>query len=232
MKMRRTVVLAGSLGLVAMLTSCAMVGPIETDTVSYDVSDEVTALEVETDALNVEVVESDRQGIHVTEHLQWRRTKPTTSHEARGGTLVLGFTCPGGLMGGAASCDVGYTVEIPRGLSVKAVSDSGDVKLRALSGKVEAQTDSGAIEAAALTGKEINSKSDSGDITLAFDARPDKVETLTDSGASVLRVPEGPYNVTLTTDSGARKLNTAHDPSAKRTINVSSDSGDIEVATS
>ncbi|MFI7454587.1 DUF4097 family beta strand repeat-containing protein [Nonomuraea sp. NPDC049714] len=247
MSIRRSGVVAGSLALAALLTGCGLAGPVNSDTASYDVADKVTAIEVETDSGQIEVIESDRAGIHVTEHLTWQKRKPTTTHETQGGTLVLTFTCPGGWMAG--NCDVGYQVEIPRGLRVKTVSDSGKVTLRDLSGDVEAATDSGAIEADGLTGKQVVSKSDSGAVTLAFAARPGKVETSTDSGAitlafaappdkvvtstdsgkTVVRVPEGPYNVVSTTDSGNEHLNTVHDPSAPRSLTLTSDSGDIDI---
>jgi DUF4097 and DUF4098 domain-containing protein YvlB len=227
MSMRRSGVVAGSLALAALLTGCGLAGPVNSDTVSYDVADKVTALEVETDSGEIEVIGSDRAGIHVTERLTWQKRKPTATHETRGDTLVLTFTCSGGWMAG--NCDVGYQVEIPRGLRVKAVSDSGRVTLRDLSGDVEAANDSGEIEADGLTGKRVVTKTDSGAITLAFTAQPDKVETSTDSGKTVVRVPEGPYNVASTTDSGNERLDTVHDPSAPRSLTLSSDSGDIEV---
>jgi DUF4097 and DUF4098 domain-containing protein YvlB len=245
--MRRSGVVAGSLALAALLTGCGLAGPVNSDTVSYDVADKVTALDIETDAGQIEVIESDRAGIHVTEHLTWQKRKPTATHETRGDTLVLTFTCSGGWMAG--NCDVGYQVQIPRGLRVKAVSDSGKVTLRNLSGDVDAASDSGAIEADGLTGKQAVAKTDSGAVTLAFTARPGKVETSTDSGAitlafaappdrvetstdsgeTVVRVPEGPYNVVSTTDSGNERLDTVHDPSAPRSLILTSDSGDIEV---
>ncbi|WP_336209233.1 DUF4097 family beta strand repeat-containing protein [Nonomuraea sp. LPB2021202275-12-8] len=226
--MRTSGVIAGSLALAALLAGCGIAGPLQEDTASYDVTEKVTALQVETDAGDIEVIESDRQGIHVTERITWRKNKPVTSHGTRGGTLTLAFTCPGGWMGDAG-CDVGYQVEIPRGLRVKAVSDSGKVTLQDLSGDVEANSDSGTIEAEGLTGKQVATKTDSGDITLTFTAQPGKVETKTDSGTSVVRVPQGPYKVALTTDSGNKKIDTVHDPAAPRSITMSSDSGDVEV---
>ncbi|MBF8194015.1 DUF4097 family beta strand repeat protein [Nonomuraea sp. K274] len=246
MRMRSFGVVAGSVGLAALLTGCGLVGPLEEDTASYDVTDKVTAIQIEADAGGIEVTESDRQGVHVTEHLSWRKNKPAAGHETQGDTLVLRFTCPGGSLGGV-SCEVGYQVEIPRGLKVKAVSDSGAVTLRDLSGDVDAASDSGAvtlrdlsgdvnaasdsgaIDASGLAGKQVVTKTDSGAITLAFTAQPDKVETSTDSGSTEVRVPEGPYNIAAKTDSGNKQIDTAHDASAPRSITLSSDSGAIEV---
>ncbi|MDP9847912.1 DUF4097 family beta strand repeat-containing protein [Streptosporangium lutulentum] len=226
--MRSLGVVAGAVALVALLTGCGLAGPSEEDTASYDVTDKVNAIQIEADSGGIEVTESDRQDIHVIERLSWRKNKPVASHETQGDTLVLKFTCPGSWIGGT-NCEVGYQVEIPRGLSVKATSDSGEVTLRDLSGDVDVTSDSGMIDAGGLAGKQVVSKTDSGAITLAFTAQPDKVKTSTDSGRTEVRVPEGPYNIAATTDSGTKEIDATHDASAPRSITLSSDSGAIEV---
>jgi DUF4097 and DUF4098 domain-containing protein YvlB len=233
MKMKRTAMIAGLLGLAAVVTGCGVSGSHHEDTVSYDVTDKVAALRVEADSGSVEVVGSDRQGIHVTERLTWRKNKPETSHQVRGDTLDLVFTCPTTWGWGAVStsCDVSYKVEVPRELRVTVSSDSGDLTLKDLSGSLEATTDSGAIETIGLTGKQVSTKTDSGDMTLVFTGRPDKVTTATDSGNTVIHVPQGPYDIVTRTDSGNKDISVASDSSAESSIKLSSDSGDIEVAT-
>nr|SBP00226.1 lipoprotein [Nonomuraea gerenzanensis] len=224
--------IAGSLGLAAVLTGCGL-GEHNADTVTYDVTDKVAALRVEADSGTVEVVESDRAGIHVSERLTWRKEKPKTSHEVRGDTLELAFTCPTswGLGAAGVSCDVSYRVEVPKGLRVTAGTDSGDLTLKNLSGEVEASSDSGAIEAAGLTGKRVVMRTDSGDVTLTFTGQPDKVTTSTDSGRIEIHVPQGPYNVVTRTDSGGKEITAASDASAPRSIEAVSDSGDLAVMT-
>ncbi|MFG1948416.1 DUF4097 family beta strand repeat-containing protein [Nonomuraea sp. NPDC048826] len=228
MNLRRAGVIAGLLGLAAMTTACGIGGPRNADTASYEVTDTVNALQVEADSGAIEVIESDREGVHVTEALTWSSDRqPETSHEVKDGTLVLAFACPTGL--GAFHCEVGYKVEVPRGVRVKAGTDSGAVTLRGLSGEVDATSDSGRIEATELTGKKVVAQTDSGGITLSFKAPPDTVETQSDSGSSVVRVPGGPYAITATTDSGGKRIDAAHDAGAPRTISVRSDSGALEV---
>jgi DUF4097 and DUF4098 domain-containing protein YvlB len=231
--MRRTALIAGLLGLATVLTGCG-VGEHSEDTVSYDVTDKVAALHVETDSGTIEVVESDRGGIHVSERLVWRKEKPKSTHEVRGDTLELAFTCPTSWGFGAVgvSCDVSYRVEVPKGLRVKVGSDSGDLTLKDLSGELEARSDSGAIEAGGLTGRRVVARTDSGDMTLTFTGQPDKVTTSTDSGRTEIHVPEGPYDIVAKTDSGAKEITADSDPSAARSIQVTSDSGDLAVSTS
>ncbi|MCG5215828.1 DUF4097 family beta strand repeat-containing protein [Streptosporangium soli] len=228
MKMRRTAMVAGLLGLAAVVTGCGT--PAE-DVVSYDVTDKVAALYVEADSGTVDVVESDRQGIRVTERLSWSRNKPETSHKVQGDTLGLTFTCPTTWGWGAlgVTCDVSYQVEVPKGLRVKVSSDSGVLTLKNLSGEVEATTDSGTVEASGLTGKQVVTKTDSGDMNLAFAGRPDKVTTSTDSGNTVIHVPQGPYNIVAKTESGEKDIKAASAPSAQHAIELSSDSGSMEV---
>ncbi|NJP90543.1 DUF4097 domain-containing protein [Nonomuraea sp. FMUSA5-5] len=230
--MRRTALIAGLLGLAAMVTGCGIAEHNE-DTVAYDVTDKVAALHVETDSGRIEVVESERAGIHVSERLTWSKDKPTTTHEVRGDTLELAFTCPTSWGFGAAvvSCDVGYQVEVPKGLRVKLGTDSGDITLKGLSGTVEATSDSGTIEADGLTAGRVVTKTDSGDVRLAFTGRPDQVKATTDSGRTEVRAPEGPYAIKARTDSGGKEIKATSDPSAPRSIEVSSDSGDLLVAT-
>ncbi|MEV0345276.1 DUF4097 family beta strand repeat-containing protein [Nonomuraea sp. NPDC050680] len=233
MKMERTAVIAGLLGLAAVLTGCGAGITSEADTRSYDLTDKVAALHIEADAGTVDVVESDRQGIRVVERLNWRKNKPTTRREVRGDTLELAFDCPTswGLGAWGVTCDVSYQVEVPKGLRVKVRSDSGDLTLKGLSGALEATSDSGAVEASGLTGKYVVAKTDSGDMTLTFTGPPDKVTTVTDSGKTVIHVPQRPYRIDARTDSGNKVIRTASDTSAQRSIALSSDSGDMEVAT-
>lgn len=227
MKTKKTVMIAGLLGIAALLTGCG-IRPQQQDTASYEVADKVAGLRVESDSGNIEVVESDRQGIHVTETLSWRKNKPATTHAVEGDTLVLKFTCPVEL--GLGGCEVDYRVEVPRGLRVNAESDSGGMSLRALSGEVEARSDSGTIEGAGLVAKNVLAHTDSGTMELAFSAQPDKLVTTTDSGTTKVRVPEGGYRITAKTDSGSKDIDVPSDPKATRSISLSSDSGSLAVS--
>ncbi|MEV1171937.1 DUF4097 family beta strand repeat-containing protein [Nonomuraea sp. NPDC049784] len=233
MGMKRVGMIAGLLGLAALLSGCGLAGPLDQETASYDVADKVAGVRVEADSGTIEVVESDRQGIHVTEQLSWRKTKPETSHKVQGDTLTLAFKCANtwGLGSGSASCEVDYKVEVPKGLRVNVSSDSGDLTLKGLSGELNARTDSGAIEADDLAATRVAAETDSGDVDLTFGGQPDKVVTSSDSGNISIHVPQGPYNVVAKTDSGNKHITAAADPSVARQIELTTDSGDLEVVT-
>ncbi|GAA2389526.1 hypothetical protein GCM10010404_53290 [Nonomuraea africana] len=230
-KTKQTMVMAGLIGLGVTLTGCGLVGATDRETAAYDVTDKVTGLRVEADSGTVEVVESDRTGIHVTETLIWEKSKPTTSHVVKGDTLMLTFTCPISV-GFNSGCDVSYLVEVPKGLRVDVESDSGQVTLTNLSGEVKVTSDSGGIEADRLTAKRVRTETDSGGTKLVFTTPPDRVETKSDSGATEVRVPKGPYHVTAETQSGGKEIDAVHDDSAPRTIEMSSDSGRLEIVAS
>ncbi|QYC42373.1 hypothetical protein Nocox_23850 [Nonomuraea coxensis DSM 45129] len=231
--MKRTTLIAGVLALAATAAGCGIAGPAAQATSSYEVPGDVTGLRVEVDSGTVELVGADRRGVRVTERLTWRKHKPETSHEVRGGTLDLVHGCPAtfglGAIGG--ECEVSYRVEVPKGVRAEVGSDSGDLTLSGLSGEVRVSSDSGTIRAEGLAGGRVTATSDSGDVTLAFTAQPDQVTTENDSGRTVVRVPAGPYRVEAETDSGDKRITAAADASARRSIKVSSDSGDLEVLT-
>ncbi|MFI7633979.1 DUF4097 family beta strand repeat-containing protein [Nonomuraea sp. NPDC049400] len=223
--------IAGLVGLAALSAGCGLAGPLNEDTASYDVTDKVAGVRVEADSGTVAVVESDRQGIRVTEELSWRKTKPETSHKVQGDTLTLSFKCANtwGLGSGGAACEVSYKVEVPKGLRVNVSSDSGDLTLKGLSGELNARTDSGAIKTDGLAAKRVTAETDSGDVDLAFGGPPDKVVTSSDSGNISIHVPQGPYNIVAKTDSGGKNITVPTDASAARQIELTTDSGDLEV---
>ncbi|MEU7692485.1 DUF4097 domain-containing protein [Microbispora hainanensis] len=188
---------------------------------SYDVKDKVAVLDTHTASGDVVVSESDRTGVHVTETLHWRGDKPANGHSVDGDTLRLAYKCD--------DCSVDYKVEVPRGLTVKIDTGSGDITLRDLTGQVNASAGSGDLDARGLAAKQVNTRTGSGDITLRFTAVPDQVQAVTGSGDSRLWVPDGAYNVNASTGSGDRRIEVLDDDSAPHTITVRTGSGDAEV---
>ncbi|WP_182897546.1 DUF4097 family beta strand repeat-containing protein [Microbispora sp. H10830] len=220
----KTMAVAGAvLGMSLVVTACDVrIGFGGQQAVeSYDVTDKVAVLDARTDSGDVVVNESDRSGVHVTETLHWRGDKPANGHSVDGDTLTLAYKC--------GSCSVDYEVEVPRGLTVKIHTGSGDVTLRDLTGQVNASTGSGDVDARGLAAKQVNTRTGSGDITLRFSAVPTDVQAVTGSGDGRLWVPDGVYNVNASTGSGDRKVEVAHDASAPHTITIRTGSGDAEV---
>ncbi|MBO4271313.1 DUF4097 family beta strand repeat-containing protein [Microbispora triticiradicis] len=225
MKNTTLAVAGAALGLSLTVAACG--GPLgfggQQAVQSYDVADAVTLVDTHTGSGDIVVSESDRSGVHVTETLHWWGNKPKTEdgHSVDGGTLELKYKC--------GRCSVDYKVEVPRGLTVKIDTGSGDLTLRNLTGQVEASTGSGDVDARGLATKEVDAKTGSGDVTLRFTAAPDEVHAVTGSGDGKVWLPDGAYNVDATTGSGERRVDFAENDSAPHTIVVRTGSGDAEV---
>ena len=249
--MRGKIVAAAGAALASglLLTGCGelagIAGPSSQEEVSYDVTDEVKTVEVESASGDIVVTGSTRTGIRVTETQHWRGDdegrRPKTTHEVHDGLLKLASACPG------FACSVDYRVEVPSGLAIKADAGSGNITLRALAGKdeihtgsgdimlrelagtAEVHTGSGNIEAESLTAKTFLGRTGSGDITVAFDAAPGDLDLETGSGNGTVKLPKGAYNVTARTDSGDSKIAVGQDDSSPHRVKVHTGSGDLDV---
>ncbi|GAA2854212.1 hypothetical protein GCM10010517_12240 [Streptosporangium fragile] len=193
------------------------------DVVSYDVTDKVTALEVESGSGDIVINESDRSGIHVTETVHWRGKRPATEHNVDGGRLTLRYACDD------PSCSVDYKVEVPRGLTAKLDTGSGTITLRGLSGKVDAVSGSGDVDAGDLRARRFVADTGSGEIEARFRGTPDHVEIESGSGDATAYLPKGSYDVTAETGSGDRTIEVTDDPSAPRKVTVKTGSGNVGV---
>ncbi|WP_248960284.1 DUF4097 family beta strand repeat-containing protein [Sphaerisporangium perillae] len=225
---RRAIAAAALLGAGLLLTGCGLTdiaAPTKEEKNVYDVTEKTPVLHVESGSGEILVTESDRTGFHVTETLHWKSDKPVTRHPVEGDTLKLGYDCPNENW----TCDVDYAIEVPRGVQVKLKTGSGDITLRALSGRFDADTGSGTIDANGLGGKQAVAKTGSGDVDLRFTAVPDNVDVRTGSGTGVVHVPQGAYDVNLSTGSGEKKIDVTDDDSSSRSIVVKTGSGDAKV---
>ncbi|MGV9773056.1 DUF4097 family beta strand repeat-containing protein [Streptosporangium sp. NPDC003464] len=228
--MKQNTIVAGALlGSVLLLSGCQMnfdFGRQEQEVVSYDVTGDLKVLDAHTGSGDIVVTGSDRSGARVTETLHWSGDsgdRPTTEHPVAGGTLSLRHKCPKG------NCSVDYRIEIPKGLSVKLDTGSGNLTLRGLEGEVEADTGSGTVEAGTLGSKRFTAETGSGEVEVKFTSAPDHVEVRTGSGGATVRLPQGSYDVTAEAGAGEKVVQVTDDPSAPRTVVVRTGSGDAKV---
>jgi hypothetical protein len=227
----KTITLAGGLlASAVLLTGCglqALAGPTNQDTVTYDVTDKVTGLRVDSGAGDVVVTEYDGSAVKVTETLNWRETRPETEHPVEGGILRLSYTCDDRMSW--RSCHVNYKVQVPKGLTVRVDSGSGDVTLRSLSGRLDVSAGSGDVDGAGLAGKALVAEGGSGSIELTYDSPPDDVRLEAGAGDVTLRVPDGAYAVTTRTGSGDETISVKDDDASPRKMNIQVGSGDVSV---
>ncbi|MEU7897523.1 DUF4097 family beta strand repeat-containing protein [Nonomuraea sp. NPDC049152] len=209
------------------LTGCGLVGmgrAADEKTETYVVSDKVAGLDVMSGAGDVVVSETERTGIKVTEKRHWRDREPETSHEVKADTLELTYSCATG-----DSCWVDYTIEVPKGLRIKADTGSGDLTMRSLTGEIEAKTGSGEMDADGLGGKRVVAETGSGGIELKFARPPDSIEAEAGSGDATLYLPQGPYDVTTEVGSGDAEVKVTDDSGAPHKVSVRTGSGDIKI---
>jgi hypothetical protein len=158
----------------------------------------------------------------------------------RGVSLFLEIAVPGDTRIRALADSGDIRVE---GISgpVECETDSGDILIREVTGRVHAEADSGDIEALDIAG-DIEATADSGDIRISQTvAAPVRAEA--DSGAiSVKLVPGAGYNISVETDHGritlpemewrarSEKEASGRIRGGGPVVDLETDSGDIDVA--
>jgi hypothetical protein len=106
---------------------------------------------------------------------------------------------------------------------VTARTTSGAVELNDVRGNADVTTGAGAITSNASRIAAFTARSDSGWVTAAFDAPPERVEIRSTSGPVTLQVPKGRYRLSLHAPSGQVHVSDiGDDPAAARTITVTS----------
>ncbi|MFI0407907.1 hypothetical protein [Actinomadura sp. 3N508] len=182
----------------------------------------------------------------IYKRLSWGLRKPDMTEKVVGGVLVIAFRCNGSGLVSGRGCGADIDVRVPRGTRVTAVSGSGRISVRELSGDLDLRTGSGEVRAADVRGRlwlrarsgavvatglaspVVRAEVSSGRLDLRFAEPPDLVETAADSGTLKIIVPPGSvYRVVGWTGSGSAHLNKAVlDDRSPRQISVRSGSGD------
>ncbi|MGK4582312.1 DUF4097 family beta strand repeat-containing protein [Kitasatospora sp. HPMI-4] len=212
----------------ALLTGCGS-DKVSTETQTYQVSEHITTLNVQSPGGTIEVVAGTQNTVQVTETLRYNGDKPKSTHTTSGAQLSLQASeCGSGLFGDKV-CEVGYRVEVPKDVAAHLHSSGGTIKVTGLAGATELSSDGGAIHADGLTAKQVTAKADGGSISVGFAAVPDQV-TLTTSGGNVsTQLPDGVYAVDAGTTGGSQQVQVKTDPSAPHRIKVHTDGGNISV---
>jgi hypothetical protein len=151
---------------------------------TYAVSAPVSTLVVSSGAGAVTITGSQRSTVAVTEQIQFSARPPAMMRTLAAKTLMLGYQCPH-----ESLCAAAYDIQVPRGVAVRVVSETGEIRLSSLAGTVTAGSGAGLISAAGLTSRTASFTTSQGEINAVFAAAPMTVHVATDQGAINLRVP-------------------------------------------
>jgi len=236
-------VLAGSVA-VSMLAGCSVdVGALQHRTISYSLSGQSRALAVNAHVGSVHITGGDSGQVSVTEHIAFRGTAPGTTHRVTAGTWTLDSTCPG-----LETCSVSYDISVPKAMTVRVMSNVGEIRLRSLSGRVTAHTNAGDISLASVSGPveatghagsilgtDVSSahailRCSAGRIDVTFSAAPATVTAATSVGSVALRVPGNvAYHVNTSVGVGNADVGVGRSPASSHVITASTRTGSITV---
>jgi hypothetical protein len=186
--------------------------------------------------------------VSVQRRLHWRADKPTIREEWHGDTLRLTALCPD-----EDDCSADYTVRVPAGVPVQAVTGAGDVAVRDLTGEVRVDTEAGKVTVDNATGKvwvrstagditatglrgDADVETESGHLELRYVAVPASVRGSTGAGNVWVSVPPGigaatedGYRVAAETADGKRDVTVREDSASSHVIAVDTASGDVTI---
>jgi hypothetical protein len=194
---------------------------------THTVAGRVSTVSVDT-AGSITVTGGSGDAVVVTDQPSYSKTPPVTTQRVSGSTLTLAYTCKTQLV-----CSVSYTIRVPRGVAVHAVSREGSVTLTSVSGAVTAQTITGLVTATGLTSPSAVLKSGAGGVDATFAAVPASVSASTDAGSITIAVPgSAAYKVNAHAVVGVTTVTVRHAASAAHTITAHSDLGSITISPS
>jgi hypothetical protein len=191
-------------------------------------TDRIERVDVSTDRGSVRVIASDRDDVSLSAYVSNGLGGTDHTERVRGDRLVVDASCAVPI---AYWCTASYTVRVPRDMKLVLWSGSGDVTVVGASGDVDLTTDHGAIDASRLRSHDARASSDHGAARLRFAAAPVHVQASATHGDVTVVVPRAgeAYRVDASSDHGSTNVDVRTDAAARRTIELSSEHGDVTV---
>lgn len=195
---------------------------------AYRISSPVSTVVVISHVGNVTVTGGSGSSVSVTEQATYSKTRPDTTRTISGQTLTVTYSCPSQLV-----CAVAYTVQVPRGVTVRAQAGVGAVRLAGLAGDVTATAKVGIIYATGLSGSSVSLTADGGGISASFTAAPAMLRAIARVGSVDLRVPGTvSYKVSADAHIGHADVGVRQSSSSGHVITATTDVGSIKVSAS
>jgi DUF4097 and DUF4098 domain-containing protein YvlB len=185
--------------------------------------------------------------VHVHVRVQYGLYKPTLVQESTSDGVMLESHCRHWI--GADSCEVDYSVLVPRSFDVEVIASAGDVSATGLSGTVKLTTSAGNLRAEQMSGELtlrstagdvrasdlrssiVRARTAAGDIALAFSGVPQNVTAQATAGDVRVTVPSGQYQVAASSTAGDEFVDPGLQSSeSERKITATSTAGDVTVS--
>ena len=251
----RRALVGGGLVLTALLVGMAglvAVNAMARQTVREEHSYAFTgkALSIDTAIGDVHIVPGKPGQITVARRLTYGLRRPYVEERVDGDTFrVSDHPCTADRA--FSSCEVRWLLQVPRDVdvdvttqggsinvsgmtnTVKLVSDSGDVRVLAPSGKlVTLRSRTGEVMAQNVSSEQVVATSIKGAVSLTFRTPPSLVVGRSDTGKVGVVLPDGDESYRIEAKSsqdGSRTVTAKDDPDSRRRINVRSSKGDVSV---
>ena len=206
----------------------------------------ITAIDVRTKVGAIVVVGGDQDTIEIRRRASFTFAEPSFDETTENGTLTLDAHCGRTAFG---SCDVSYSITVPRGVTVRARSGGGSISVRDVEGAVDIYSSvgrvradrlggalriassAGSVDASNLRSPTVDANTSAGSVRVSFTAAPGSVRATSDAGSVTVTVPEDAtvYRVEAETSVGSTRVRVRTDPTSPRSITVNSSAGSVTV---
>jgi hypothetical protein len=188
----------------------------------------IDRVDVSVDRGSVRVIATDRDDIALSGYVSDGLGGTDRAERVRGNRLLVDADCTFPV---AYWCTASYTLRVPRDVKLVLWSGSGDVAVSGTTADVDLTTDHGSVDASRLRSEHARASSQHGSIRLAFATAPTQVQASTAHGGVTVVVPRSGevYRVDVSSDHGSADTNVHTDSTARRTIDGSSEHGDVTV---
>jgi putative adhesin len=251
---RRRPLVAGGLVLTALLVGVASLFAVNA-MARQTVQDKHTygftgsALSIDAALGDVHIVPGKAGEITVARRLTYGLRRPFVEERIDGDTFrVSDRRCTAEV---AFDCEVQWLLQVPRDIDVEVTTQTGSITVSGMSNTVKLVSESGEVRALASSGKlvtlrsrtgdvsaqnvsseQVVATSINGDVSLAFRAPPSLVVGRSETGNVGVILPDGDESYRIEAKSlqdGIRTVTAKDDPDSRRRINVRSTKGDVSV---
>jgi hypothetical protein len=197
-------------------------GPGQTATSSFEVKDDVSVVQVDSEGGGITIKAGAGPTIKVTETQQYKSDKPGRKQALEGGELILAaVACP------RKDCSISYVIEMPSTLSVRLDSSGGRIELTGLTGLIDVQSDGGALSGEGLAPPELNARSGGGPVDLKITQAPNRIDIDSDGGNVNLRLTSDGYALDAKLDGGKQSGTVKNESGSVHKLKVATGGGNL-----